>query len=93
MSFDLTPWMTGKPVRPGLYVASAERNDSLRAYWDGAQWSRQVDEAASDAEHDSARMSPMSDRLQHVVEWRGLTRASAAWFAADLVREPTTKHA
>jgi hypothetical protein len=81
---EYTPWLSGVPVRPGLYIASAERNDEMRSYWSGNAWSAQVDEAASDAAHEAARATPMDPARARSIEFRGLTRASHAWLSAEL---------
>ena len=85
-----TPWLSGPPARPGLYVASTERNESRRAFWDGLRWSEGVDEAASEVAHDTARATPMCPERQRAIEWRGLTERSAASLTAEMEREPLT---
>ena len=58
--FQFTTWSTARPARPGLYIVSAERNDSMRAYFDGRRWSALVEDDASREEHQRARATPFA---------------------------------
>jgi len=74
------------PVRSGWYPASTEDDFTKQRYYDGASWSAPVDEAGSRAEFDAARAIRMSPDRVAALRWRGLTRRSARWLAAELAR-------
>lgn len=77
---EFTEQQTGNPVRPGWYPVA----DALHAYWDGDQWSSTVDEDASEAAHERARLTPLADAQRHGLRWRGLTDRGAAWLAHEM---------
>lgn len=85
-SIELSPWHRTRPARVGWYVASAERNPAMRAYFDGSGWSAQVDEAAGDDEHEAARATPMCPARARAIEWRGLGRAAHDALVAEMAR-------
>ena len=83
----LTPWMTGTPARVGWYIASAERNPAMRAFFNGSSWSAQVDEAAPGTAFDAARATPMCSARARSLEWRGVSRAAHDALQAEMAAE------
>jgi hypothetical protein len=65
MSKELTPWFPAdvKPVRPGKYNSSYQRDPNVFFYWDGKQWVYGPDSGLRGS------ACTVQDR-----EWRGLAK-------------------
>jgi hypothetical protein len=68
----LTDWAKGPPPCEGWWNASLVRDEKIRRWWDGRQWSWAACVGDSDAKTASMKIIKAAADVSRKLEWRGL---------------------